>query len=583
MSGREPARRRSLQPRLAVQLALVLSIAILPLGLISVYQTYTVLKERQSLSTAALLEETQRAVSDSREVIRTAVGAAETLAILVSASEFTDDACTAAMDQIAEQSRWILFAGYRDRARGLVCSSKDLNGDEDPLTALPAAKSAVEDIEMKPLALLSGVATVNITVPVLRNGNFLGTVWVAVPAEALNDALARAAPEVDLVLFQSEGEIIATEEYADDRRSVLPQGRTLEDLAREGRQTFRDKNRQGLTRDFAIAPIVEGRVIALGSWEPREFGLTLASYKRLMALYFPIVMWVVAITVAYVGVQRLVIRHVRRLQSWMRLYSSGQAGLDNARLDNAPEELEVVAEAFRAMTRRLSEQERLLEADLEEKTLLLREVHHRVKNNLQLISSMLNMQIRATDSPEAKRLLRRVQDRVMALSAIHRYLYLARKLSSLRADELLEEIIQQLVVVGTLEDSGHQIRVSTALDPVEISPDQSVPLSLLATEAAINAVKYCGATGDAPAWIDIALRRLDGDRVSLSVVNSRAPDTGNTPADMPRGSGLGARLIQSFVAQLNGTREVVEHPDRYEMHVVFPLSWAQDDEDAPLA
>ncbi|WP_193139219.1 sensor histidine kinase [Meridianimarinicoccus sp. MJW13] len=579
MSGTKTARGRTLQPRLAVQLALVLSIAILPLGLISVYQTYSVLKERQSLSTAALLEETQRAVSDSREVIRTAVGAAETLAILVSASEFTDDACTAAMAQIAEKSRWILFAGYRDLARGLVCGSKNLSPDEDPLTALPAADLAVEDIGMTPLAILSGVATVNITVPVLRNGTFLGTVWIAVPAEALNDALARAAPDVDLVLFQSEGEIIATEEYADDRRSVLPKDRTLEDLALAGRQTFRGENRKGLTRDFAIAPIVDGRVYALGSWEPREFGLTLPTYKRLMALYFPIVMWVVAIVVAYVGVQRLVIRHVRRLRSWMRLYSSGQAGLENARLDNAPEELEVVAEAFRAMTTRLSEQERLLEADLKEKTLLLREVHHRVKNNLQLISSMLNMQIRATDSPEAKRLLRRVQDRVMALSAIHRYLYLARKLSSLRADELLEEIIQQLVVVGTLEDSGHQIRVSTALDPVEISPDQSVPLSLLATEAAINAVKYCGATGDAPAWIDIALRKADGDNISLSVVNSRAADTGETTMDMPKGSGLGARLIQSFVAQLNGTREVIEHPDRYEMHVVFPLSWAQDGED----
>ncbi|MEZ5714820.1 MAG: sensor histidine kinase [Paracoccaceae bacterium] len=486
------------------------------------------------------------------------------------------------MTRIVEQSPWFVFGGYRDDQRGLICSSEPVTDDGERLTALPKAPRDGEEITMQPLAFLGGIATVNVMVPAVRDGVPIGTVWIALPAEALSEALSRAAPNVDLVLFQGEGEIIATEQYVDGRRSVLPQDQSLVELAQKGRQTFRGTNRKGETRDFAIAPIVEGRVFVLGSWEPRERRLALPSYQRMMALYFPIAMWVVAIAVAYIGVQRLVIRHVRRLRSWMRYYSSGRGGLENAQLDNAPEEIEIVAEAFRAMTRRLSEQERLLEADLKEKTILLREVHHRVKNNLQLISSMMNMQIRATGSPDAKRVLRRVQDRVMALSAIHRYLYLARKLSTLRADELLQEIIQQLVIVGTLEEAGHRIRISTALDPVEISPDQSVPLSLLVTEAAINAVKYCGATADKSAWIDIALKKMDNEMVNLSVVNSRPPE--GSEIDQPEGSGLGARLIASFVTQLNGTLEVIEHPDRYEMHLVFPLSWAQyDDEDAGQA
>ena len=575
----ERPRPRSMQPRLGMQIVLVLSIAILPLGLISVYQTYSVLQDRQSLSTAALLEKTQEAVSDSREVIRSAVSSAETLAVLVAVAGLSDETCDAAMARIVEKSPWFAFAGFRDNERGLVCSSTGFANARDRRDALPAISTETEEIATQPLEFLGGVATANITVPVFRSDRFIGTVWIAVPVEALNKALSQAAPAVDLVLFQEEGEILATEEYVDDRRSVLPQGQTLLDLASKGRQTFRAQNRQGLTRDFAIAPIVEGRVFALGSWEPRERGLALPSYKRLMALYFPIIMWIVAILVAYIGVQRLVIRHVRRLRSWMKLYSSGRGGLENAQLDNAPEELEVVAEAFRAMTRRLAEQERLLEADLKEKTILLREVHHRVKNNLQLISSMLSMQIRTTDSHEAKTMLRKVQDRVMALSAIHRFLYLARKLSSLRADELLQEIIQQLVIVGTLEEAGHEIKVTTALDPVEISPDQSVPLSLLATEAAINAVKYCGASGDTKAWIDIALKKIDDGHVGLSVVNSRVPDNASAASEVPPGSGLGKRLIRSFVAQLDGTLEVDETPDRYEMHVTFPLSWAHEDDD----
>jgi two-component sensor histidine kinase len=435
---------------------------------------------------------------------------------------------------------------------------------------------------MHPLEFIGGIATVSVAVPVFADGALRGTVWVAVPIAALNKQLSKVAPDVDLVLFQSQGEIVATAEFSDFRRSVLPASHGLRGLAEVGRQTFRDVNQDGNTRDFAVVPIVSDKVLALGSWEPRNRSGFLPGYEGTLALYLPLAMWVITIMVAYVGVNHLVVRHVRRLRSWMRLYAAGRGDLDTARLDKAPEELEVVAEAFRAMTRRLSEQERRLEEDLHEKTVLLREVHHRVKNNLQLISSMLNMQIRATGSEEAKHLLRRVQDRVMALSAIHRYLYLARKLSLVRADTLLEDIIQQLVIVGTLDDSGRQITVTTALEPVEISPDQSVPLSLLTTEAAINAVKYCGMTSGTDAWINIALKAVSEDSFCLSVVNSRAPD-GQVGDDAEGasidGSGLGSKLIESFVSQLNGTLEIDTQPDRYELHVVFPMTWPVPEEE----
>jgi two-component sensor histidine kinase len=314
---------------------------------------------------------------------------------------------------------------------------------------------------------------------------------------------------------------------------------------------------------------------------PQGRGIQMPIFEQALALYFPFAMWAITIGVAYVGVHRLVIRHVRRLRSWMRLYASG--GYDDlgaARLDDAPEELEVMADAFRAMTRRLSEQDRRREEDLQEKTVLLREVHHRVKNNLQLISSMMNMQIRATDSAEAQRLLRRVQDRVMALSAIHRYLYLARKLSMLRADKLLEDIIQQLVIVGTLDDSGQQIKVATDLDPVEINPDQSVPLSLLATEAAMNAVKYCGVNAEGEAWIHIALKSQGDGNLCLSIVNSRAGNENDSATDDASSTGLGSRLIKSFATQLNGTLETEDLPERFELHVVFPMTWHEEQEEA---
>lgn len=581
MSERPTPAPRSSRLGLAVMLALVLSVAILPLGLISVYQTYNVLDERRALSGLALLEKTQQAAAGGREIIGAAISSAETLAALMPVVQRSDGTCRQVMDRLVEASNLSVFAGFVDGDGVLVCASTDdRTTPGETSSILSDSNRLTRKVEMRSLEFLGGVATVTVSVPAFDGGRFAGTVWIAVPVTALNTALTTAAPELDLALFQDQGEIVATESFAEDRRSVLPENRTLEELAARERDTFRDTNRKGEIRDFAVVPIVEGRVFAMGSWPPQHLGgLVMPIYEEAMALYFPLLMWIITIGVAYIGVHRLVIRHVRRLRTWMHLYASGRGDLENARLDNAPEELEVVAESFRAMTRRLSELDRHREEDLQEKRVLLREIHHRVKNNLQLISSMMNMQMRATNSPEAKRLLHRVRDRVMALSAIHRYLYLARKLSRVRADELLDEIIQQLVVVGTVDELGHRINVTTELEPIEISPDQSVPLSLLATEAATNAVKHCGASGDGTAWLNIALTAPDDATMCLSVVNSRAPnyeaahDDAAQQEERSDGSGLGSRLIQSFAEQLNGTLETETLPNRYELHVVFPRAW----------
>jgi len=586
MSNESPPLRRALRPGLAAQLVLVLSIAILPLGLISVYQTNNVLRERQSLSEAALLARTQRAVSESREVIRSAIGAAQTLAAQIPELRSDESTCDTIMSRVVERSGDFTFAGYRDNQRGLICTSKPLgDADSDRLNALPVLDTTKAEVLMRPLDFLGSGETLSITAPVVNGTQQTGTIWITVPISALNMALSRTGEDVDLVLFQNDGDIIATEGLSDVRGSFLPDNQKLQDLATSGQQTFRSPSREGNLRDFAVSSIVEDRVFVLGSWMPQDRGFDVPAYHHVMALYFPIIIWITAIAVAYIGVHRLVLSNLRRLRGWMRDYASGRAtDFDQVRLNGAPEELEVLADSFRAMIRRLSEQDRRREEDLQEKNVLLREVHHRVKNNLQLISSMMNMQIRATHSHEAQRLLRRVQDRVMALSAIHRYLYLARKLSTLRVDQLLEDIIQQLVIVGTMEDSGQHITVSTELDPVEINPDQSVPLSLLATEAAMNAVKYCGAGDDGEAWINIALKAQDDGNLCLIIVNSRADADSASEGDVSKGSGLGARLISFFATQLNGTLETKDLPNRYELHVVFPLAWhderAADDEKA---
>lgn len=104
-----------------------------------------------------------------------------------------------------------------------------------------------------------------------------------------------------------------------------------------------------------------------------------------------------------------------------------------------------------------------------------------------------------------------------------------------------------------------------------------MPLSLLVAEAAINAVKHCNIDKDRDgAWINIALHEVDPGIISLSVVNSCVKQ--DESRVQPEGTGLGSRLIETFVIQLNGSLETIEEDNRFELHVTFPLAWPKDDD-----
>lgn len=547
---------------LAVRLIIVLSLAILPLGSISVFQTWKTLREANALSATALLALTQRAAAKERELIQLAFGAANALGAAVAVLQYHESDCDALMEQLVNSEPNYSFAGFISTDGLAVCTSNGRNTDlRDSSFFKDISGSEGQLIDTHSNVANLGEVSLTVSVPVKRDGVIQGYVWISIPVLLANDMLEWREQPVELIVFNADGDILASEEFSDTRRNVLPGDRSLIDLANSDRLSFRGKNQLGQERQFAVVAIVENAVFALGSWPPESARLTMLSWARL-GMYLPVMTWLLSISVAYLGLERLVLRHIKRLRSWMALYALDRSGFETVRLDNAPEELDAVAEAFKVMTMRISSQEAQLQEDIDEKATLLREVHHRVKNNLQLISSIMNMQIRAASSEEAKQLLRGVQERVMALAAIHHRLYMSRNLASVQADKLLEEIVRQLIIVGK---SANRAKFTTKFSPVRISPEQSLPLSLLLTEAATNAVKYCGAEPGAQPWISIKLDEPEDSLIQLSIVNSRAPGA----TDDHEVSGIGSKLIDSFVTQLEGTLEREDLPDRYAIHLTF--------------
>jgi len=228
-----------------------------------------------------------------------------------------------------------------------------------------------------------------------------------------------------------------------------------------------------------------------------------------------------------------------------------------------------MADSYNELVRRVAQEQASLEDSLREQKLLLREVHHRVKNNLQLIASILNMQMRGVEDPAAKRALGRVQDRVMSLSSIHRALYTDSRLDRVRVDHLLAEIVAGLKDVALPREA--KVAVRTDLAPVSLDPDQAVPLLLLATEAVTNAAKYVGMPENGEPEIIVTLKELDGGEVVLRVRNTTGRDVSATLVEGAEadGTGLGAKLIEAFASQLGGRVETEVTAQIYDLTASF--------------
>jgi two-component sensor histidine kinase len=189
--------------------------------------------------------------------------------------------------------------------------------------------------------------------------------------------------------------------------------------------------------------------------------------------------------------------------------------------------------------------EQRLERSLEEKETLLREIHHRVKNNLQTISSLLRLQAENVGDPRAHYALVDSVSRVYSMSVVHEKLYTAENLQQVRFDEYLGELAQDLIgfgFSGTVEPA-----LELDLAPVALDIDSALPLGLIANELISNALKHAFAQAESPR-LGIRLSRSE-QTLTMSVADN---GPGLTEA-VSENAKLGTELIQVLVDQLRAS------------------------------
>ena len=203
--------------------------------------------------------------------------------------------------------------------------------------------------------------------------------------------------------------------------------------------------------------------------------------------------------------------------------------------------------AAQAEPTRRTQVEAQLQASLQEKEVLLQEIHHRVKNNLQIVSSLLNLQARAVNDPHLRALLHDSRQRLQAMALIHEALYQAHDLALVPFGTYVRQLTAQLF--RAYGGEARRIRLTVHADPLDLEIDKATPCGLILHELLANAFTHAFPDGR-PGTIDVALRRATHD-LTLSV-----KDTGIGMPHALKGQhpgSLGLKLIGMLTNQLGGT------------------------------
>lgn len=264
---------------------------------------------------------------------------------------------------------------------------------------------------------------------------------------------------------------------------------------------------------------------------------------QLAALLFLLVAGLLAMTLAS---NIVLVWPLRRLilsvQKWQL------EGIFDARITRSmPRELQQFGQAFTRATRRLARHEARLNKAMAHQRLLMKEIHHRVKNNLQIVASLLNLQASQITHPEVKAEFALARDRIRALATLHRTLYAEDSLNSLNMAVFLKDLCEQTLLISGEHESG-RISINVHSDSFWMDPDHAVPLALIVTELITNSIKY--AFPDQRRGVILVDLRRTHQQVTLQVGDD---GIGCAFDSSTAAQGIGLKLINGFARQLKAT------------------------------
>ena len=292
-------------------------------------------------------------------------------------------------------------------------------------------------------------------------------------------------------------------------------------------------------------------------WGWIHLGLSLDRYQdSITAIYrntamAGAVVLILGALVAYFLARNL-IKPLRALQTFAQRVAGGAL---NARANIAAGgEIGDLADSFNRMVESLEQhQVKLREsikstASLREKEILLREIHHRVKNNMQILTSLLRLQTRQTDSLELRQVLQESEARIRSMGLLHEKLYQSESVSTIDMQGYLRTLTAELIRTNTPAGTRREVKLNVG--DVNLGLDTALPCGLIITELVTNALKYAF-PNRADGTIYVSMASAPGSEGFSLVVWDDGIGIDNS-FDISKATSLGMRLVKMLTDQLNG-------------------------------
>ncbi len=218
------------------------------------------------------------------------------------------------------------------------------------------------------------------------------------------------------------------------------------------------------------------------------------------------------------------------------------------------------------MRRQVTNKTKQIQQSLEEKEVLLREIHHRVKNNLSIISGLLGLQQDTTEVESTQNAIQDSQSRIQSMALIHDKLYQTESLSDIRLNEYLQELVE--AICSTFEYYNDSVKLKFDLEPIKIDIDTVVACGLLVNELVVNAFKHAF-NQDRNGTLTVTLKKHNGQaELTIADDGPGLPDN----FELADGDSLGSMLIETFAAQLNADISIDKNHNGAAFIFNFPLN-----------
>jgi two-component sensor histidine kinase len=378
-----------------------------------------------------------------------------------------------------------------------------------------------------------------------KDGSNIGAVTVAIDASWLRQSLAASEMSSDaaVAIVDGTGTVVLTSAQNDLPRFDIQagSGTVAEATAKSG-----------VAWMYAVAPLYDRELYVVYA-EPTKVLMATALNQVRIGLLLPIVALVIACLAIWFGTNRLVLRWLESLRTLAAQFAQGNFAGDAQRYERAPREIGLLSADLHSMAQAIDTRDHALLAALDAKTALTHDIHHRVKNNLQIVSSLLNLQAGKISDPAAREALSQTRARIGALAQIHRLLYEESHDSdhgNVNIASLLNALCSQLRALHRGQSDVH-LTCDAASQTVPIN--NAVPLTLLAVEAVTNAFRHgfpVGQSGNIILHFDVTT-----DQATLSV-----SDDGSGFDATHETASMGRQLMDAFAQQLGGELDIASAP-----------------------